>query len=200
VETVAQAAFGRMRILPLVANSFVSVVDASGTATSERAAVYIDDFTATTSCKSTRAVTGGNAAAVTRTWSAKLYYLEDIAPGDNLAQARYRLVMLSSANGSDPLAAFSASGTNPLVYDGPTPSQDVYLFEQDSPLRLGYLQSWSSLVGPAPAPSAAGSVTQSALDGAIRLITTAVNPGPGTNDSSLSIQVGKLSCVSEDRR
>ena len=200
VETVAQAAFGRLRILPITTNSFISVVDASGTATSERAAVYIDDFTATASCKSTRAVTGGNAATASRSWSAKLYYLKDIDPGDNLAQARYQLLTLSSTNGSDPLAALSAAGTNPLVFDGPTPAQDVYLFEQDSPPRLGYLQSWSSLIGAAPAPSPTGSITQAAIDGAIRLNTTAVNPEVTTGDSSLSIQVGKLSCVSEDRR
>lgn|GEM_PF-1937619 len=200
VETVAQAAFGRLRILPIVANSFTSVFDASGTVTSERAAVYIDDFTATASCKSTRTTTGGNPATASRSWSAKLYYLKDIAPEDNLAEARYQLVTLSSTNGSDPLAAFSASGTNPLVFDGSTPAQDVYLFEQESPTRLGYLQSWSSLIGAAPAPSATGSVTRAAIDGAIRVITTPVNPGSATNDSSLSIQVGKLSCVSEDRR
>jgi prepilin-type N-terminal cleavage/methylation domain-containing protein len=200
VETVAQAAFGRLRMLPILADGFSSVVDASGTATSERAAVFIDDFTATASCKSTRATTGGNAATASRSWSAKLYYLKDVTPGDNLAQARYQLLTLSSANGSDPLAAFSAAGTNPLVFDGPTPAQDVYLFE-DPPSRLGYLRSWSSLIGETnPPPSGSGGVTQAATDGAIRVITTPVNPGAGTDDSSLSIQVGKLSCVSEDRR
>lgn len=200
VETVAQAAFGRLRMLPILAAGFSSVVDASGTATNERAAVFIDDFTATASCKSTRATTGGNAATASRSWSAKLYYLKDVTPGDNLAQARYQLLTLSSANGSDPLAPFSAAGTNPLVFDGPTPAQDVYLFE-DPPSRLGYLRSWSSLIGESnPPPSGSGGVTQAATDGAIRVITTPVNPGAGTDDSSLSIQVGKLSCVSEDRR
>lgn len=203
VETVAQTTFGRLRILPILSdlNGFVSVEDASGTATSERAAVFIDDFTASASCKSTAATTGGNAATVTSSWSAKLYYLKDINPGDNLARARYQLLTLSSTNGSDPLAGFSASGTNPLVFDGLTPAQDVYLFEQDSSGRLGYLRSWSSLAGEAaPVPSGGGGVTQTAIDGAIRLITTAANPGALTDDSSLSIQVGKLSCVSEDRR
>lgn len=201
VETVAQSAFGRLRILPIVPSSFTSVVDAAGAATTERAVVFINDFTATATCKSTRATTGGNAATATRSWSAKLYYLKDLVPGDNLPQARYQLLTLGSLNGSDLLAPFSASGTNPLVYDGPTPAQDVYLFEPSSPSGLGYLQSWSSLVGSAtPAPSSAGAVTQASTDGAIRVNTTAVNPGAGTNDSTISIQVGKLSCVSEDRR
>ncbi|CAN5151390.1 hypothetical protein BH20ACT22_BH20ACT22_13030 [soil metagenome] len=204
VETVAQTAFGRLRILPLVSGNFMSggfdsVEDAAGTVTTERAVVYIDDFTANATCKSTRATTGGNAATASRSWSAKLYYLKDILPEDNLPRARYNSLTLSSTNGSDPLAAFSASNTNPLVFDGQTPAQDVYLFEPSS--GLGYLQSWSSLVGSGtPAPSSAGAVTQAATDGAIRVNTTAVNPGVGTNDSTISIQVGKLSCVSEDRR
>jgi prepilin-type N-terminal cleavage/methylation domain-containing protein len=197
VETTATVGFGRLRILKALGATGINgtVPNSGSTITSEQAVVVIDDFTASVSCKSTAATSGGNAALATKSWSAKLYYWADKKPENNIPDGEYQEVLLSSSAGTDPLSGIGPSN-NPLVYDGPTPVQDVYLFKDGS--KAGYLQSWSSLVGQTTNVNATGRVTQASIDGAVRIVTAPTNTLE--SDSSISVTLGKLSCEATDHR
>ncbi|MBA2274186.1 MAG: type II secretion system protein [Actinobacteria bacterium] len=200
VETVASAAFGRLRLLP---TSFIDspVTDALGATVNEKAVILIDDFQASTTCRST-ASTSGTAVATVQ-WSAKLRYWRDSNGLDGLSAGGYSSpIALSSTNTTDPLGGLGTAD-NPLVYDGLLPVDDVYLFEDPGsvPERRGYLRTWSSSYvssGQTRSVDASGRVTQAAINGAIRIGTAPTDPG--REDSGLSVDVGKLSCASEDQR
>ncbi|MDQ3766071.1 MAG: hypothetical protein M3346_01835, partial [Actinomycetota bacterium] len=200
VETVASAAFGRLRLLP---TSFIDspVTDALGETLNEKAVIVIDDFQASTTCTSTASTSG--TATATHEWSAKLRYWEDSNGLDGLSAGEYSSpIALSSTNTSDPLGDLGTAN-NPLVHDGVLPVDDVYLFEDPNsvPERRGYLRTWSSSFGSSGQTSsvdAAGRITQADINGAIRIGTAPTYPG--REDSVLSIEAGKLSCASEDQR
>jgi len=200
VETIASAAFGRLRLLP---TSFIDspVTDALGATLNEKAVIVIDDFQASTTCRSTASTSG--TAVATSEWSAKLRYWKDSNGLDNLSAGEYSSpIALSSTNASDPLGGLGTAN-NPLVYDGLTILDDVYLFDDPAhvPERRGYLRTWSSSFassGQTSSVDAFGRVTQAAINGAIRIGTAPTYPG--REDSVLSVEAGKLNCASEDQR
>lgn len=183
VETLAHAEASKMVLLPTLF------------ATGDAGVVVIDNFVADVSCKST-----GNAAtsAVTGTWSATLKYWRDTT-ADNLPNGSYSApIALSGTLGStaaDPLAAISRS-TNPVVYDGLTASDDVYLFDDPALGRKGYLDSWSSK----PFIGSSNTAKKSTVDMqfAIEIVTAKTNLN--NDQTKLAITIGKLSCNAEDLR
>lgn len=198
IETTAEAAFGRLRILPTLATSLIGGPIGDGS-TTESAVVVIDDFSSSVACKATGTTSGGNATSGSKSWSATLYYWSDSNPADNIPFGSYQTINLSSANASDPLQPFGPSGQNPLVYDGLKPADDIYLFRQTGPGgNKGYLQSWSSGLGQTAAIDATGKTVKASIQEAIRVVTAPTNPAEA--DSSLSLSIGKLSCDSLDAR
>jgi prepilin-type N-terminal cleavage/methylation domain-containing protein len=196
VETAAAASFGRLRILPTLASS--SIGGPIGT-TTERSVVVIDDFTASTTCDATGSATGGNAASGSKSWSATLHYWKDSDSADNIPSGSYQSITLSSANASDPLEPFGPTGNNPLVYDAPSPADDVYLFRQTGGGgKEGYLQSWSSELDQTATINAAGTTVRASIGEAIRVVTAPTNPAEA--DSSISLSIGKMGCDSLDAR
>ncbi|MGH2556238.1 MAG: prepilin-type N-terminal cleavage/methylation domain-containing protein [Actinomycetota bacterium] len=154
--------------------------------------IRIDNFTASVSCKATRA---GTTAAPVASWSATVSYY-------NAGAAGYQSITLNSDNdSSDRLAAFgpaSQGKINPLVYDGATSLDDVYLFADPANGVNGYLESWNSKFDPLTKTDDDGEVTSAAIDSAIFIHTSPTNPS--LPDSGLKISIGKLGCESVDRR
>jgi prepilin-type N-terminal cleavage/methylation domain-containing protein len=149
------------------------------------AVVVIDNFLASVSCKSS----GSSGLASTATWSATLRYWDP--PANN-----YASVSLNGASASDQLAAIRA--TNPLVYDGPTPATDVYLFEDGT--KTGYLTDWGSLFNASSTGVTQDSVEKSAssaIDGALSITTVPTGDSP---ESSIKVDLGKLNCEAVDAR
>ncbi|MGH2786879.1 MAG: type IV pilus modification PilV family protein [Actinomycetota bacterium] len=192
VETSASAEFGRLRLFK---TDFIdgSITDSFGVTTFPESVVVIDDFDASVSCKSTASVSGPNAASADRGWSATLYYWED-DQNDGIVQGSYESVSLSSSNNPDPLA--SVRSANPLVFDGLIPAEDVYLFEKAK--KDGYLKNWSSLEPGTASVDPDGRVTQAAIDAAVSINTATMHSL--YENSSLSIQIGKLTCEASDQR
>jgi prepilin-type N-terminal cleavage/methylation domain-containing protein len=186
VLATGEVSFKNLRLLP---TDFVS---STGT---ERAVVVIDDFTASVSCKSTADPTTAGASA---TWSATLRYWQDTT-NNGSRDGSYATKLLSGAASLDLLADVRATG-NPLVYDGLTPDEDVYLFEDPAAGKVGYLNDWGSLFNASSTgvtEDAAGKVTTAGIDGALSIKTAAHGTIP---ESALSVNLGKLSCEAVDRR
>ncbi|HEX2049136.1 MAG TPA: type II secretion system protein [Actinomycetota bacterium] len=164
----------------------------------ERSVVVIEDFAATASCKSTANVTTPTASA---TWTATLRYWRDTTDNGILDGGYSPLLSLSGASATDQLdamydAAAADPASNPLVYDGATAAEDVYLFDIGD--RNGYLDGWSSLAGVTGTASASGTETSAVVGGALRINTVALDPS--VPESSVSISLGKLACEAVDRR
>jgi prepilin-type N-terminal cleavage/methylation domain-containing protein len=191
VQTAASTAFQRLRFL---ATSFINgtITDAIGS-TTHRSVVVIDNFQASVSCKATGST---STAAGTKSWSATLYFWADDAPNDNVVAGSYRRLDLSSALASDPLATYAPSATNPVVFDAPLGEEDIYLFQDEG--RKGYLRTWSSSVGETTQVSADGRVVRAELPEALRIVSARTDPR--YQGSSLTVQIGKLSCEAQDQR
>lgn len=186
VLATGDVSFKNLRLLP---TDFIS---SSGT---ERAVVVIDEFTAAASCKATADPT---TAGATATWSARLRYWQDTSDDGSL-NGSYAEEILSGSESSDALADVRATG-NPLVYDGATSDQDVYLFDDPAAGQVGYLNDWGSLFSASSTSvteDAAGQVTTAGIDGALSIKTAALGTIP---ESGLGVNLGKLSCEAVDRR
>ncbi len=186
VQATAQMSLDDVRILP---TNFIASSETEG------AVVVIDSFTASVNCNSTADPATADKSA---TWSATLRYWQDTT-NNGEGDGSYQTVTLSGAESSDPLADLQA-GPNPLVYDGPTLDQDVYLFDDLAAGQVGYLTDWGSLFNASSTgvtEDAAGQVTTAAIDGALSINTV---PTGATPDSGLNIDVGKLNCEAVDRR
>jgi prepilin-type N-terminal cleavage/methylation domain-containing protein len=186
VETSAGVSLSDIRVLP---TTFIGGSD-------EGAVVVVDNFDASVSCKSTGdPVTAGAVA----TWSATLRYWRDTTNTDTgVPNGSYATVALSGAGGVDQLAAIRAA--NPLVYDGLTPPEDVYLFDDPSGGRLGYLSDWGSLLNASATGAtedALGVTTTAAIDGALSINSA---PTGTTAESGLKVDLGKLNCEAVDDR
>jgi hypothetical protein len=181
VESYAQAAFGRLDLLP-----------ASLGAT--RPVVYVENFDARLTCTATAQA---SSSPVTGTWTATLSYWTDADPGDGAANGDYQQVSLNgstTSTASDPLASIKT--TNPLVYDDPDPAKDIYLFKTSS--VNGYLSDWYSRPKIESGVDADGRIRTASLDGAIYISTAPVNPDVAA--SGVGVSIGSLSCNSEDAR
>jgi len=185
VETSSGVSLGDVRMLP---TTFIGG-DAEG------AVVVIDDFDASVSCKSTGdPVTAGAVA----TWTATIRYWQDTT-NSGVLDGAYVTETLSGADGVDRLAGIRAD--NPLVYDGPTPAEDVYLF--DDPVvsgKVGYLSDWGSLFdisSTGVTEDALGETTTAAIDGALSINAA---PTGTTAETGLKVNLGKLNCEAVDAR
>ena len=186
VETSSGVSLSDIRMLP---TTFIGG-DAEG------AVVVIDDFDASVSCKSTGdPVTAGAVA----TWTATLRFWQDTTnttPG--VPNGSYVTETLSGADGVDRLAEIRAD--NPLVYDGLTPAEDVYLFDDPVAGTVGYLSDWGSLFdisSTGATEDALGTTTSAAVDGALSINSA---PTGTTAESGLRLNLGKLSCEAVDVR
>ncbi|MGH2697617.1 MAG: type IV pilus modification PilV family protein [Actinomycetota bacterium] len=185
VETSAAVSLDAIRLLP---TSFISSSE------TERAVVVIDSFDASVSCKSTA---DPLSAGATATWSATLRYWTD-STNDGVLNGSYATLNLSGADASDQLAEVRT--LNPLVYDGLTANEDVYLFDDPANGKVGYLTNWGSLFSAGSTgvtEDAAGEVTTAAIDGALSINSA---PTGTTADSALKVNLGKLSCEAVDSR
>jgi prepilin-type N-terminal cleavage/methylation domain-containing protein len=182
VETAAHAQLKKIVLLP---TTYIG---------DEGGVVVIEDFVADVSCKSTGSAAG---AAVTGTWSATLKYWRDLNANltdDGSYSPKIALSGSLGSTASDQLAPVKAA--NPKVYEGALPTSDVYLFDDPSLGRRGYLDSWSTQ------PSISSSTTDKRstvqIDFAIQIVTAKTNL---TNDKTrLALTLGKLSCSAEDKR
>lgn len=187
VLATGDVAFRNLRLLP---TDFIS---SSGT---DRAVVVVDEFNASVSCQSTA---DPSTAAAIATWSATLRYWRDTNIDGSRNGGYSPTVTLNGSGSTDPLAEIRATG-NPLVYDGATPDEDVYLFDDPAAGQVGYLSDWGSLFNAGTTgvtEDAAGHVTTAAIDGALSIKTAAHETLP---DSALSVNLGRLSCEAVDRR
>jgi hypothetical protein len=187
VETSSGVSLSDVRMLP---TTFIGG-DAEG------AVVVIDDFDASVTCKSTGDPVSAGASAA---WSATIRYWQDTTntnPG--VLNGAYVTETLSGADGVDRLAEIRAD--NPLVHDGLTPAEDVYLF--DDPVvsgKVGYLSDWGSLFdisSTGATEDALGETTTAAVDGALSINSA---PTGTTAESGLKVNLGKLSCEAVDAR
>jgi Tfp pilus assembly protein PilV len=184
VEATVTAGFEKLRMLPA---DFIIHPDAS--------VIVITDFSASLNCRAT--ATGGTSAA-TGSWSATLLYWADLDPDDGVPEGEYVSVPLSGTIGSgatDPLATLRES-SNPLVFDHPDPDKDVYLFDDGT--VAGYLSDWSSRARIQSSVDTSGRSSTVDLDGAIQIVTSAVNPA--VPRSMVTASIGAMSCEVVDKR
>lgn len=158
--------------------------------------VIVDDFYAETRCKATGSSSTSSASSA---WRATIRYWAD-ANNNGLLDGGYVTVTLngttpvarsSAAPGTDPLASIG----NPLVYDGLTIAEDVYLFKTAT--TNGYLKSFTSSA-PSAAVTSNSQIADAAVESALRIDTAPSDPN--FPESSLAISIGKLSCQAVDRR
>lgn len=184
VEATATAAFAKLRMLPV---DFIAHPDA--------AVIVISDFSASLTCTATANV---GTSSATGSWSATLSYWADADPNDGAAAGGYVPVPLSGTIGSgttDPLAALKAS-SNPLVFDHVEPAKDVYLFDDGA--VNGYISDWSSRPAIPSSMDAFGRTVTVDLDGAVEVVSAAVNPSMPR--SKIAATVGAMSCEAVDKR
>ncbi len=186
VETTSAISLSDLRMLP---TTFIGG-DAEG------AVVVIDNFEASVSCKSTGDPVSAGATA---TWSATLRYWQDTTNTTvGVRNGSYVTETLGGADGVDRLAEIRAD--NPLVHDGLTPAQDVYLFEDSVADTVGYLSDWGSLFdisSTGATEDVLGETTTAAVDGALNINAA---PTGTTAESGLKVNLGKLSCEAVDSR
>jgi hypothetical protein len=184
VETTAGVSLSDLRMLP------TTFINSSAT---EGAVVVIDNFQASVGCKSTGDPISAVASA---TWSATLRYWQDTTNDGALNGSYSPIVTLSGAGGLDRLAEIRTA--NPLVHDGLTPAEDVYLF--DDGVEAGYLSDWGSLLNVSSTgikEDALGETTTAAIDGALSINSA---PTGSTADTALKVNLGKLNCEAVDDR
>lgn len=189
VQSTAMLNLYGLRLLPL---NFVS----SG---SDRSLVILDTFSAVTDCKATVSAS----AYASATWSGSLRYYRDTTNDGVLNGSYSAAVPLAGSLASDPLVALQSQALsnpaqNPLVYDGLTAAQDIYLFQ--TPTQTGYISNWSSLYNVSSTgirKDTTNREVRGSIAGAIRIDT---RPTDTIGQSALSVSVGKLSCSSVDQR
>lgn len=220
---VSSAALGGGRFVRARANTFVNMIRAMPVsylfgAEDERHIVLIKNFTASVDCNSV----GTAASTQVGDWSASVKVWWDPV-NDGVIDIRTKFLTINSATAaggrttlgavleadfdpSDPTnggrvslktdpAAAPAATSNPLIYDGVLPTDDVYLFNE--PLKNGYLTSFT-LKQLVTSEGAGGDLGTASVDGAIQLATVPTNPL--LPESGLNVAVGSLSCEALDAR
>jgi hypothetical protein len=211
VFSTATVSLNNVRVLP------VTFIPGSN---SIRSVFGVDSFAATVTCNST--VNSGVAAQGDGSWSAAIRFWVDPANNGVTTDGSFQTVNLSAtpsgvvvnSTGSGvtyrtgttiqynnaPFSQFrqDVSTYDPLVYDGSgtVVDPDVYLF-QDSSHAKGYLVDWQTFA-PSGSVDTAKQTTTGTLNGAMNIVTAPTN---GTlPESGLNISLGKLSCLSQDKR
>ena len=213
----SQATTGFDRLLLLRSNFIPDPAPVLGGGTLSGAAgaiVVIDDFQAAVRCTSTDAGSG----TAESSYRATLYYWQDVT-NNNTRDGRYVPVTLSAnqdSTGTDPLAALQALPLTqqPLVYDGGSAVNDIYLFGgQGKRFETGtgagsaaYITEWSSVARTSarldPRTDAAGQpvrASNASIDSAIS-ITTGDFDTTKNVQSVVTVSVGSLTCLAEDLR
>jgi prepilin-type N-terminal cleavage/methylation domain-containing protein len=165
------------------------------------ALIVIDEFVADVNCQSFTNNVASAAADIT--WTATLRFWSEERDGER--NGSYKTVTLTGDGATDPLADFSSTTNNPLVFESIPPApltgpqSDLFLFGTST--ETGYLESWSSTVGLDPAGtdvSGDGRSTSATLDGALRIDTV---PLPADfEEFPLALTLGSLSCEAVDFR
>jgi prepilin-type N-terminal cleavage/methylation domain-containing protein len=189
VATNATVSVNEVQLLP---TSFIPTTPGS--------VIQISNFTATADCKATAV---GATTVASPTWTATLKFWSDPTNNGNSTGSGYTTLNLSG-NSTDVLGAYGvgAGKTNPLVYDGATPAQDIYLFEDTASAKIGYLNGWSSLYNVTTTgfqkDVANGKTASADIGGALRIDTAPTDSALAT--SALQLSLGSLNCAAVDRR
>jgi hypothetical protein len=185
-----------------------------GTLSAQSSLIVIDDFEAEAECVSNADGTG----TATSSYTATLYYWADYTPGSGATAARdgdYFQVPISvdeTSSEPDPLAEVRT--LNPLVYDGPNPNQDIYMFGGDG-LRFGpgasgtfaaYLSEWSSVTQTQGRIDDRTNALGDPVAAANASIDSAISITSGDFDvdrnveSQVNLSIGSITCLAEDLR
>ncbi|MGI8707667.1 MAG: type IV pilus modification PilV family protein [Actinomycetota bacterium] len=162
--------------------------------------IEISDFTATVDCKATAV---GATTVASPTWTATMKFWSDPTNNGNFTGSGYTTLNLTG-NTTDVLGTYGvgAGKTNPLVYDGATAAQDIYLFEDTTSGKSGYLNGWSSLYNVTTTgfqkDVANGKTASADIGGALRIDTAPTDSAEAT--SALQLSLGSLNCAAVDRR
>lgn len=150
--------------------------------------VIVDSFTAAVDCKATGSAASATATA---TWALTLRVYQDSNPADNVPAGAFVTYTFNQDSN------IAATLGNPLVYDGATTLDDIYLFEDIATSKKGYLRSIVTGTR-STATQDGGKVATASLPGAVVIETTPTNPA--VEDSTFTISLGSLSCDAADRR
>lgn len=194
VGTNATATVNEVQILP---TTFIPSAPSS--------VIQITDFTATVDCKATALAA---TTVASPTWTATLKFWVDHAPdgtpANNGINAGSYTTLNLSGDSTDELSSWGAGAgkTNPLVYDGATNAEDIYLFEDAASSKQGYLSGWSSLYNVTTTgfqkDTATGKLASADIGGALRIDTAPTDTAVAT--SALQLALGSLNCAAVDRR
>ncbi len=183
------ATFAKLRVFP------VKFIPATNPDTS---ALVIENFTMSITCTSASAP---GTASVTGQWSAKLKVWVDPTSNDLVTDGGYQTYDLGGAvaGTSNPPPNALGSVGNPLVYDGVGVTGDRYLFTTDT--VKGYLVA-GGLTAPAVVASTVDTARRTAQvnanNPAIQIVTVPTDPARPT--TSLTVDVGSMSCATVDKR
>ena len=194
VQTTASLDLRLLRVMP---TTFLRLA-ASDEA--EAFVVMIRNFQASVDCKS---IGTTSSPLPTATWTARFEFWRDADQdglgGDGIVELQKESIEINGTTGDVravlAAAPYNIPGGNPLVYDGLTSGDDLYLF--DEPLKRGYLTG-IDLKPPTATKSADGKNVSAGIDGAIRIATVPTNDR--FPESGLNILVGSLTCDAVDRR
>lgn len=212
VANEASGDFGNLRLFP---TDYIPVDVAQPAGPFGGPVIEVQNFAAEVSCRSTA---NSATAVASATWSATLRVWTD--PEDGTTNGGYTTRVINETNATAELTAIG----NPMIYEEPnigldSPEQlgrvpnDIYLFprlrtydlDQDpgtpvtTHLLPGYLApaGWSARQGTVSADDA-GRVTTAALDTALRVSSSPLNPTIPL--STVSVTMGTLNCESVDLR
>ena len=197
VQTTAAMDMGLLRLMP---TTFLTVKSEG-----ERFVAMLRQFHAEVDCKSV----GTSLSEATGGWSAQFRFWQDTNPDNNLSLTGDLVQRSVTINNevaettpnlrtileTDP--DFLIPEGNPLVYDGLTPVQDVYLFDDPDNNKEGYLTS-VTMTPLVTSEDAEGKLTTVDVDGAVHITT--VPTDPLLPETGLNINVGSLRCESLDAR
>lgn len=217
VSNIASGEVGNLRLFP---TDFIPIDGSQPTGTKGGPVIEIQNFLAEVTCRATADIATPATTAASGTWSATLRLWRETAENDGQTAGGYITRSLDPSNAASTLTAIG----NPMIYEEPdlgglSPQQqgrapaDVFLFpttrtydldgdgvEETSVPHAGYL----SEAGGWGANSATVSVdtdrrtVSSALDGALRISSSPLNPQ--VPSSSLSLILGTMNCESLDLR
>jgi Tfp pilus assembly protein PilV len=169
-------------------------------------ALQFSSSTATVNCKST-----ANPATATATASWSLNWQVNYDPTQNGGSPSTPTPVTGriSSTGSDlyngapvPDAIASLKALNPLQYDDSNNANDIYLFEKrdvnGNVTQKGYISDMVAVRNPPTSVSPDGRTTSAAIDGALRIDSSALNPA--IHETQTSISLFKLSCEAVDNR
>jgi Tfp pilus assembly protein PilV len=157
--------------------------------------LVLENFTMSVTCGSTSAP---GSATVLGSWTATLKVWRDLT-ADDLLNGGYESFTIGGQIGTPATTTQFGNIGNPLVYDPVGTANDVYLLQGGG--RKGYL-SEGGLTAPALLASSFNPATRTAQvnanSPAIQIVT--VPTDPAKPETSLTVDVGSMSCATVDKR